>query len=97
MAKPLKRSKEFARHKAAEDFISPAISYWLPPYDEETARALEVPCPVCNRPSGFPCFRKRSKPSDNGPDVLLFRPHWQRIRTAFGEGLEGARKNGRKL
>jgi len=97
VAKPLRRSKGFARLKPVKDLINPAISYWLPPHDEETARALAVPCPICNQPPGLPCFRERSKPGDNGRRVLLFRPHWQRVRTALGEGLEGARPNGRNL
>lgn len=86
------KRKRSARPKQIEE-LNPAISYWLSPRDEETARALEVECPVCNQIRGLPCLRERSKLiSEKRGMVLLFRPHWQRITLALGP-----RPNGHQL
>ena len=87
---PSSKRKRFSRPKAVMELTNPAMSYWLSPPDEETARALEVECPICNQIRGLPCLRERSKLiSEKRGMALLFRPHWQRIRLAMGARPKG--------
>lgn len=81
MPKPPDKRKRFCPPKQIGEF-SPALSCWLSPPDEETARALEVACPICKQERGLPCFRERSRLFRG--IVMLHRPHWQRIRLATG-------------